>query len=197
MRLTAKGRELGLVDDVRWEAFSRKQEAVSREQARLKKTFVQPANVSRETQLAVLGKEIDHEYSLFELLRRPEVTYEALLTLGGLGQNNQNLAELAPEVREQVEIAAKYQGYIDRQADEVTRSRGQENTKLPTDLDYREIHGLPIEAQQKLNAQKPETIGQASRISGITPAAISLLLVYLKRKSRSKIIALKDSEKAA
>ena len=197
MRLTAKGRELGLVDDVRWEAFSRKQEAVSREQARLKKTFVQPANVSRETQLAVLGKEIDHEYSLFELLRRPEVTYEALLTLGGLGQNNQNLAELAPEVREQVEIAAKYQGYIDRQADEVTRSRGQENTKLPTDLDYREIHGLPIEAQQKLNAQKPETIGEASRISGITPAAISLLLVYLKRKSRSKIIALKDSEKAA
>ena len=197
MRLTAKGRELGLVDDVRWEAFSRKQEAVSREQARLKKTFVQPANVSRETQLAVLGKEIDHEYSLFELLRRPEVTYEALLTLGGLGQNNQNLAELAPEVREQVEIAAKYQGYIDCQADEVTRSRGQENTKLPTDLDYREIHGLPIEAQQKLNAQKPETIGQASRISGITPAAISLLLVYLKRKSRSKIIALKDSEKAA
>ena len=174
MRLTAKGRELGLVDDVRWEAFSRKQEAVSREQARLKKTFVQPANVSRETQLAVLGKEIDHEYSLFELLRRPEVTYEALLTLGGLGQNNQNLAELAPEVREQVEIAAKYQGYIDRQADEVTRSRGQENTKLPTDLDYREIHGLPIEAQQKLNAQKPETVGQASRISGITPAAISL-----------------------
>lgn len=197
MRLTAKGRELGLVDDVRWEAFSRKQEAVAREQARLKKTFVQPANVSRETQLAVLGKEIDHEYSLFELLRRPEVTYEALLTLGGLGQNNQNLAELAPEVREQVEIAAKYQGYIDRQFDEVARSRGQENTKLPADLDYREIRGLPIEAQQKLNAQKPETIGQASRISGITPAAISLLLVYLKRNSRSKAITLKDSEKAA
>jgi len=192
MRLTAKGRELGLVDDVRWEAFSRKQEAVAREQARLKKTFVQPASVSRETQLAVLGKEIDHEYSLFELLRRPEVTYEALLTLGELG-----LGELAPEVREQVEIAAKYQGYIDRQFDEVARSRGQENTKLPADLDYREIHGLPIEAQQKLNAQKPETIGQASRISGITPAAISLLLVYLKRKSRSKAITLKDSEKAA
>ncbi len=187
MRLTAKGRELGLVDDARWEAFSRKQEAVLREQERLKRTFVQPASVSRETQLAVLGKEIDHEYSLFELLRRPEVTYDALLILGELG-----LEALAPEVREQVEIAAKYQGYIDRQADEVARSRGQENTKLPTDLDYREIHGLPIEAQQKLNAQKPETIGQASRISGITPAAISLLLVYLKRKSRAKNI-----EKAA
>lgn len=187
MRLTAKGRELGLVDDARWEAFSRKQEAVVREQERLKRTFVQPASVSRETQLAVLGKEIDHEYSLFELLRRPEVTYDALLTLGELG-----LGELVPEVREQVEIAAKYQGYIDRQADEVARSRGQENTKLPVDLDYRDIHGLPIEAQQKLNAQKPETIGQASRISGITPAAISLLLVYLKRKSRAKNI-----EKAA
>lgn len=187
MRLTAKGRALGLVDDVRWEAFSRKQEAVAREQERLKRTFVQPANVSRETQLAVLGKEIDHEYSLFELLRRPEVNYDALFTLGEF-----NFEKLAPEVREQVEIAAKYQGYINRQADEVARSRGQENTKLPKDLDYREIHGLPIEAQQKLNAHKPETIGQASRISGITPAAISLLLVYLKRKSRAKNI-----EKAA
>lgn len=181
MRLTEIGRKLGLVDDVRWEAFSRKQEAVVREQARLKGTFVQPANVSRETQLKVLGKEIDHEYSLFELLRRPEVSYAALLTLDGLG-----LGEIEPAVREQVEISAKYQGYIDRQVEEVARSRGQENTKLPENLDYREIHGLPIEAQQKLNAQKPETIGQASRISGITPAAISLLLVHLKRNFRVK-----------
>ena len=183
MRLTAKGRELGLVDDLRWEVFSRKQEAVVREQQRLKQTFVQPANVSRETQLAVLGKEIDHEYSLFELLRRPEVTYEALLSL-----TNDDLGESAPDVREQVEISAKYQGYIDRQAEEVARGRGQESAKLSADIDYSEIHGLPIEAQQKLNAQKPETIGQASRISGITPAAISLLLVYLKRKSRTKNI---------
>ena len=183
MRLTGKGRELGLVDDLRWELFSRKQEAVVREQQRLKQTFVQPANVSRETQLAVLGKEIDHEYSLFELLRRPEVTYEALLSL-----TNDDLGESAPDVREQVEISAKYQGYIDRQAEEVARGRGQESAKLSADIDYSEIHGLPIEAQQKLNAQKPETIGQASRISGITPAAISLLLVYLKRKSRTKNI---------
>jgi tRNA uridine 5-carboxymethylaminomethyl modification enzyme len=183
MRLTGKGRELGLVDDLRWEIFSRKQEAVVREQQRLKQTFVQPANVSRETQLAVLGKEIDHEYSLFELLRRPEVTYEALLSL-----TNDDLGESAPDVREQVEISAKYQGYIDRQAEEVARGRGQESAKLSADIDYSEIHGLPIEAQQKLNAQKPETIGQASRISGITPAAISLLLVYLKRKSRTKNI---------
>ncbi|MDO9281223.1 MAG: tRNA uridine-5-carboxymethylaminomethyl(34) synthesis enzyme MnmG [Methylotenera sp.] len=185
MRLTEFGRKLGLVDDVRWEAFSRKLEAVSREQERLKKTFVQPANLPIDKMVEMFGKPLEHEYSLFELLRRPEVSYDALLTLGADG-----LGEMAPAVREQVEIAAKYQGYIDRQADEVARSRGQENTALPSDLDYSQIHGLPIEAQQKLNAQKPETIGQASRISGITPAAISLLLVYLKRKSRAKVIEL-------
>ena len=183
MRLTEIGRKLGLVDDVRWGVFSSKLEAVSREQERLKKTFVQPANLPVEKMVEIFGKPLEHEYSLFELLRRPEVSYEALLSLGEIG-----LGELEPAVREQVEIAAKYQGYIDRQTDEVERSRGQENTKLPSDLDYREIHGLPIEAQQKLNAQKPETIGQAGRISGITPAAISLLLVYLKRKARSKTI---------
>ncbi len=183
MRLTEIGRKLGLVDDVRWGVFSSKLEAVSREQERLKKTFVQPANLPVEKMVEMFGKPLEHEYSLFELLRRPEVSYEALLSLGEIG-----LGELEPAVREQVEIAAKYQGYIDRQTDEVERSRGQENTKLPGDLDYREIHGLPIEAQQKLNAQKPETIGQAGRISGITPAAISLLLVYLKRKARSKTI---------
>ena len=183
MRLTEIGRKLGLVDDVRWAAFSRKQEAVAREQVRLKKTFIQPSNLRADQMQSLFGKPLEHEYSLFELLRRPEVSYDALLSLGAEG-----LGEVDPAVREQVEIAAKYQGYIDRQADEVARSRGQENTKLPDDLDYREIHGLPIEAQQKLNAQKPETIGQASRISGITPAAISLLLVYLKRKSRAKAV---------
>lgn len=188
MRLTEIGRKLGLVDDVRWEAFSRKQEAVAREQERLRKTFVQPANLSAELMQSVFGKPLEHEYSLFELLRRPEVSYEQVLSLGELG-----LGEVEPAVREQVEIAAKYQGYIDRQIDEVARSRGQENTKLPSDLDYREIHGLPIEAQQKLNAHKPETIGQAGRISGITPAAISLLLVYLKRKSRAKTVNLDDN----
>jgi len=188
MRLTEIGRKLGLVDDVRWEAFSRKQEAVAREQERLKKTYVQPANLSTELMQSVFGKALEHEYSLFELLRRPEVSYEQVLSLGELG-----LGEIEPAVREQVEIAAKYQGYIDRQIDEVARSRGQENTKLPADLDYREIHGLPIEAQQKLNTHKPETIGQASRISGITPAAISLLLVYMKRKSRAKAVNLNEA----
>ncbi len=188
MRLTEIGRKLGLVDDVRWEAFSRKQEAVAREQERLKKTYVQPANLSAETMQSIFGKPLEHEYSLFELLRRPEVSYEQVLSLSENGQG-----ELEPAVREQAEIAAKYQGYIDRQVEEVSRSRDQENTKLPSDLDYREIHGLPIEAQQKLNAHKPETIGQASRISGITPAAISLLLVHLKRKSRAKAANLSDA----
>ena len=182
MRLTAKGRELGLVDDARWAAFEKKLEAVSREQARLKKTFVQIAadDVSRETQTAILGKPLEHEYSLFELLRRPEVSYEGVLTLGALG-----MGELEQSVREQVEIAAKYQGYIDRQKDEIAKQKSSENTKL--DIDYNEVHGLSIEARQKLLAHKPETIGQAGRISGITPATISLLLVYLKRKNKKQV----------
>ncbi len=178
MRLTAKGRELGLVDDARWEAFSRKQEAVAREQERLKRTFVQPANVSRETQLNVLGKELEHEYSLFELLRRPEVGYESLLSLIPAVET------LTDEVKEQVEIAAKYQGYINRQKDEIAKQKGSESIKLGANIDYAEVHGLSIEARQKLMAHKPETIGQAGRISGITPATISLLLVYLKRKHK-------------
>ncbi len=181
MRLTAKGRELGLVDDVRWEAFSRKQEAIAREQERLKKTFVQPISVSRETQVAVLGKELEHEYSLFELLRRPEVNYEGLLSLMPVAET------LTDEVKEQVEIAAKYQGYIDRQKDEIAKQKGSEDIKLGADIDYADVHGLSIEARQKLIMYKPETIGQAGRISGITPATISLLLVYLKRKYKKQI----------
>jgi tRNA uridine 5-carboxymethylaminomethyl modification enzyme len=186
MRLTAKGRELGLVDDVRWEAFSRKQEAVAGEQARLKKFFIQlPADdVSRETQEAVLGKALEHEYSLFELLRRPEVSYDALQRLIP-DSERQDVAALSNEVKEQIEIAAKYQGYITRQQEEITKQKGSENVKL-ADVDYADIHGLSIEARQKLMLHKPETIGQASRISGITPATISLLLVYLKRKHKKQ-----------
>jgi tRNA uridine 5-carboxymethylaminomethyl modification enzyme len=183
MRLTAKGRELGLVDDMRWAAFEKKLEAVSREQARLKKTFVQIAtnDVSRETQQAILGKPLEHEYSLFELLRRPEVSYEAVLRLGDV-----DLGEIDPAVREQVEIAAKYQGYITRQQEEIAKQKGSENTKLGAEIDYVDVHGLSIEARQKLTMHKPETIGQAGRISGITPATISLLLVYLKRKHKKQ-----------
>jgi tRNA uridine 5-carboxymethylaminomethyl modification enzyme len=183
MRLTTKGRELGLVDDARWEAFSRKQEAVVREQARLKKTFIQTAadDVSRETQTALLGKPLEHEYSLFELLRRPEVTYAGVLSLGNLG-----LGEIDTAVREQVEIAAKYQGYITRQQEEIAKQKGSENIALGAEINYADVHGLSIEARQKLIIHMPETIGQAGRISGITPATISLLLVYLKRKHKKQ-----------
>lgn len=179
MRLTEMGRKLGLVDDVRWEAFSRKQEAIAREQERLRRTFLQP-NVSRETQEAVLGKALEHEYSLFELLRRPEVTYDGLLSLVPCPE------QLTEDVKEQVEIAAKYQGYINRQKDEIAKQKGSEHIKLGTDIDYADVHGLSIEARQKLMAHMPETIGQAGRISGITPATISLLLVYLKRKHKKQ-----------
>jgi tRNA uridine 5-carboxymethylaminomethyl modification enzyme len=180
MRLTEMGRKLGLVDDVRWEVFNRKQEAVAREQERLKRTFVQPASVPRETQQAVLGKVLDHEYSLFELLRRPEVSYEGLLDLVPTSDG------LSNDVKEQVEIAAKYQGYIDRQKDEIAKQKGSENIKLGSRVDYEKVHGLSIEARQKLAEHKPETIGQAGRISGITPATISILLVYIKRKYKKE-----------
>ena len=184
MRLTEDGRRIGLVDDVRWEAFSRKQEAIAREQERLKTTWVRPASLSKEDAVRVLGKQIEHEYSLFELLRRPEVSYEDLLTLpvaDGLLST-----DLDADVKQQLEIAAKYQGYIDRQQDEIARQQGNENTPLPDDMDYSDVHGLSIEVQQKLAQHRPQTIGQASRVSGVTPVAVSLLLVYLKRKSRSK-----------
>jgi tRNA uridine 5-carboxymethylaminomethyl modification enzyme len=177
LRLTEVGRKLGVVDDARWEAFSRKQEAIAREQERLKRTWVRPATLPEEDAVRVLGKPIEREYPLFELLRRPDVSYEALLTLPEAGPG-----ESDPQVRQQLEIAAKYQGYIDRQAEEVERSRQYEEMALPEDLDYRDVRGLSIEAQQKLNKQRPQTLGQAGRISGITPAAISLLLVYLKKK---------------
>jgi len=176
MRLTEIGRKLGLVDDARWEVFSKKQEAVAKEQQRLKKTFVQPANVSRETQESVLGKVLDHEYSLFELLRRPEVTYQGLLDLIPTDEVLDN------DVKEQVEIAAKYQGYIDRQKEEIAKQKSSEHIALGDEINYDQVHGLSIEAHQKLTKHKPETLGQAGRISGITPATISILMIYMKRK---------------
>jgi tRNA uridine 5-carboxymethylaminomethyl modification enzyme len=183
LRLTEAGRKLGVVDDVRWEAFSRKQEAIAREEERLKRTWVNPKTLPETEAVRVLGKPIEREYALFELLRRPDVSYEALLSLPDAGPG-----ETDPQVRQQLEIAAKYQGYIGRQSEEIERSRHNEELALPDDLDYRDVRGLSIEAQQKLNKQRPQTLGQAGRISGITPAAISLLLVYLKKKYNARAV---------
>ena len=182
LRLTEQGRALGLVDDARWDAFCRKRDAIAAEQERLKTTWVNPKITPAEDCIRVLGKPIEHEYNLFELLRRPEVSYEALLTLQCYGQPEISAKiEMDPAVVEQLEISAKYQGYIDRQAEEVAKSASYENTVLPADLDYAKVAGLSNEVRQKLAQHQPQTIGQASRIQGITPAAISLLLIHLKR----------------
>ncbi|HCI12917.1 MAG TPA: tRNA uridine-5-carboxymethylaminomethyl(34) synthesis enzyme MnmG [Gallionellaceae bacterium] len=179
LRLTEIGRKLGIVDDVRWAAFEQKREAIAREQERLRATWVNPRILSAEDATRVLGQPIEREYSLYELLRRPNVDYAGLMSLSGAGEGVTD-----EKVVEQVEIQAKYQGYIERQRDEIERNEQYENQALPTTQDYREVRGLSIEVQQKLNQHKPETIGQAARISGITPAAISLLLVHLKRGFR-------------
>ena len=190
MRLTEAGRAMGLVDDARWEAFNRKRDAVSRETERLKATWVNPRNLPASESERVLGKAIDHEYNLGDLLRRPDVSYAGLMSLDG-GKyaspdvSRETLGVLWTPVVEQIEIAARYSGYIDRQKDEVLRSAHYENLRLPVDFDYLQVPALSFEVRQKLDKHKPETLGLASRISGVTPAAISLLLVHLK-KSRIK-----------
>jgi tRNA uridine 5-carboxymethylaminomethyl modification enzyme len=176
LRLTETGRRLGVVDDVRWDAFNRKRDAIGREQERLKSTWVTPKSLPADVAERVLGKPIEREYSLMDLLRRPGVSYASLAELSERGAFVGDAA-----VALQVEIQAKYQGYVERQHEEIARQERYETMGLPRDLDYRSVRGLSIEVQQKLNQHKPETIGQASRISGITPAAISLLLVHLKR----------------
>jgi tRNA uridine 5-carboxymethylaminomethyl modification enzyme len=176
MRLTEIGRNLGLVDDLRWEAFERKRSAVAKELERLKSTWINPKVLPQADAERVLGKGIEREYALADLLRRPDVSYASLMSLPGTGE-----AAADPVVAEQVEIQIKYDGYIARQQDEVLRREQYEATALPRDLDYAAVRGLSKEVQQKLGQHKPETLGQASRISGVTPAAISLLLVHLKR----------------
>jgi len=181
LRLTEIGRKLGVVDDARWTAFARKRDAIAAEQARLKSISVNPRGLEASEAERVLGQAIEREYTLFDLLKRPAVTYRALATLPGAGPAVDDGA-----VAEQVEIQAKYAGYIARQIDEVARSEAYESLAVPSDLDYRAVRGLSIEVQQKLAEHRPETVGQASRIAGVTPAAISLLLVHLKRRSAKR-----------
>ncbi len=192
MRLTEKGRELGLVDDARWDAFNRKRDAVSRETERLRSLWINPDNLPATEAERVLGKTIEHEYNLLDLLRRPDVNYAALMSLDGGKYANAELqgnvsgepglsADLAKSVIEQLEITARYSGYIDQQKIEVERAAHYEHLRLPADLDYLQVTALSFEARQTLARHRPETLGIASRISGITPATVSLLLVHLKK----------------
>lgn len=176
LRLTPAGYALGLVTPERWQRFSQKCEAILRQQTYMQHTFIRPKNITPNDTLRVFGQPLEREYSLLDLLRRPNVSYAQLMSLPASG-----LLPLADDVREQVEIQAKYQGYIDRQQDEVARAQHNEHLALPLGLDYKMVRGLSAEAQQKLNLHQPETLGQAARIPGMTPAAISLLAVHLKR----------------
>jgi tRNA uridine 5-carboxymethylaminomethyl modification enzyme len=193
LRLTPKGRELGLVDDERWELLQRKLELSEREVERLTRTRVHPANVPEEWQQRVLKAPLGRDSSGFELLRRPEVDYAALLEVieppdwwppTVAAQSMAPIDDrLPPQIRAQVEVRAKYHGYIERQQDEIDRQRRNEETSLPANLDYAAIVGLSIEVRQKLTEAQPATVGQASRVPGVTPAAVSLLLVHLKKRS--------------
>ena len=209
LRLTEKGRELGLVDDARWDAFNRKRDAVSRETERLRSVWVNPRNLPLAEAERVLGKSIEREYTLLDLLRRPDVNYAALMSLDGGKYANPELAppaegvsreteaaDMAASVIEQIEIAVKYAGYIDLQKTEVERASHYENLKLPADLDYLQVSALSFEARQTLAKHRPETLGLASRISGITPATVSLLLVHLKKNLWKNTVPLKPAEQA-
>ncbi|EGJ09460.1 tRNA uridine-5-carboxymethylaminomethyl(34) synthesis enzyme MnmG [Rubrivivax benzoatilyticus] len=191
LRLTAIGRELGLVGDARWDAFCRKRERLEREQQRLKSTWVRPATLAAADAERFIGKALEHEYNLADLLRRPGVDFDAVWAAAaaagvpdvvsrGTLQAEYGARE-ADAVIEQAEIAIKYAGYIDKQVDEVQRAAHYEQMKLPEELDYAQVTALSFEVRQKLTRHRPETLGQASRISGVTPAAISLLLVHLKK----------------
>jgi tRNA uridine 5-carboxymethylaminomethyl modification enzyme len=191
-RLTELGRTLGLVDDARWDAFNRKRDAVAQETERLKTTWVHPAILPAEAAERLLGKAIEREYSLADLLRRPGVHYDTVAEVAALARPEAGVSRgtrvaelgesLAAAVLEQVEIAIKYAGYIDKQVEEVNRAQALDHLKLPAELDYGQVTALSFEVRQKLSRHRPETLGQAARISGVTPAAISLLLVHLKKK---------------
>lgn len=182
-RLTEIGRKLGLVDDIRWDFFNRKRDRIAKEIERMKSTWVHPGIVSNEEVVRVLGTSIEREYSLFNLLSRPNVSHETLMSLkkedGTLFSPG---VDLTRGEREQVEIGAKYSGYINRQKEEVAKLLEHETTPIPQDFDYDKVRGLSFEVRQKLKAHRPETLGQAGRISGVTPAAVSLLLIFIKSR---------------
>lgn len=180
MRLTEDGRKIGLIGDAQWRAFNEKREAVEREIQRLKTTWYTPQKLPESEQMRVFGQKLSREANLHDLLRRPNLDYAALMTLPD-AMPSENLSD---DVMEQVEIQVKYQGYIDRQQEEINNRRDIETLRLPAEIDYAKVKGLSAEVQQKLNAHKPETVGQASRISGVTPAAVALLMVHLKRGFR-------------
>jgi len=197
LRLTEVGRKLGCVSDAQWEQFERRREAIARELERLKSTWVNPRMVSEAEAERVLGKPIEREYALTDLLRRPNVSYKQLMTLTGVDGRRFDQPELEVAVADQVEIQVKYAGYIDRQAKEVERHEHYENLALPDDIDYMSVRALSMEVRQKLTRHRPETLGQASRIAGVTPAAISLLLVHLKKGGLKQLAATNDSSDAA
>jgi len=177
---------LGLIDEARWVAFQQKQEAVSRETQRLKSLWVNPKNIDQQRAREVLGQEIEREYNLADLMRRPGVGYQDVISLDSVRFQDNMLGQLPEslqsEVIEQIEIAAKYSGYIDRQKEEVKRAEHYERLVLPSNFDYMGIEALSYEVRQKLQRHQPQTLGLASRISGVTPAAISLLLIHLKKQ---------------
>jgi tRNA uridine 5-carboxymethylaminomethyl modification enzyme len=197
LRLTETGRKLGCVTDAQWEVFERRREALARELERLKSTWVNPKIIAKAEAERVLGKGIEREYALTDLLRRPNVSYHELMSLKSIDGRRFDNPDLSPDIAEQVEIQVKYAGYIDRQAKEVERHEHFENLKLPTDIDYMNVSALSIEVRQKLNKHRPETLGQASRIAGITPAAISLLLVHLKKGGLKDVLATSHAADAA
>jgi tRNA uridine 5-carboxymethylaminomethyl modification enzyme len=178
LRLTETAHALGLVDAARWRRFSQKRERLERERARLRATWIRPATPAGAKVAQVLGQVLGRDQNLIELMRRPEISYATLMTLPDAGP-----AVDDAEVAQQLEIDAKYAGYVDRQAEEIAAHRRHEETLLPTQLDYHNVRGLSVEVRQKLATHRPATLGQAARLSGVTPAAISLLLVHLKRGS--------------
>jgi tRNA uridine 5-carboxymethylaminomethyl modification enzyme len=184
LRLTERGHELGLVDEDRWQTFQRKRDAIVSEQARLGGLWLTPDNDLGQSLGLVHGIELRRESTALDLLRRPELDYARLVAIEGVGPG---VAD--PQVADQIEVQAKYAGYLQRQAEEIERSRNNESRTIPGSMDYASVRGLSAEVTEKLQQTRPETIGQASRIPGMTPAAISLLLVHLKKRSQNRQVA--------